>query len=80
DSRVGTNATNQVAVAASNSTGCYSHDVHSNTGNYTKYVEANKCPRVNLYVDDIDDDDNDDDDDDDDDNDDNDDDDYDFDL
>ncbi|RHY27118.1 hypothetical protein DYB25_012853 [Aphanomyces astaci] len=74
DSRVGTNATNQVAVAASNSTGCYSHDVHSNTGNYTKYVEAKKCPRVNLYVDDIDDDDDDDDDDD------NDDDDYDFDL
>ncbi|ETV96236.1 hypothetical protein H310_10420 [Aphanomyces invadans] len=48
DSRVGFNATTSVSLAASNWTGCYSHDVASSSGNYTKYYEGRKCPH--LYV------------------------------
>ncbi|ETV71354.1 hypothetical protein H257_13253 [Aphanomyces astaci] len=59
NSRTGITSSNEVVLAASNSTGCYSRDVSAVTGKYTKYVEAKKCPNVNQYVDDYNDDDDD---------------------
>ncbi|RHZ02114.1 hypothetical protein DYB31_013924 [Aphanomyces astaci] len=46
----GSTSFNQVALAASNSTGCYSLNVRSDSGIYTEYVEAETCPNVNQYV------------------------------
>ncbi|RHY74805.1 hypothetical protein DYB30_013041 [Aphanomyces astaci] len=46
----GSTSFNQVALAASNSTGCYSLNVRSDTGIYTEYVEGETCPKVNHCV------------------------------
>ncbi|KAF0719832.1 Aste57867_752 [Aphanomyces stellatus] len=48
DSRLGSNATNAVALTSSNATGCYSRNVKAGLSGpsifYTKYTEGEKCP------------------------------------